>query len=177
VSRMLPRDHGGVHACAGVMSGIQRCIRGPRYGSCMMGGHMQPGQRGAQARRGPPSLLLATCGVGYWWTRPKASAPLGPPSASPTNGAVRLAPPGQLPGRAGRGGSTAGGSVHHGARAAGLDIFPKRWVSKVELRLGPSDRSCTLSCIRESKHRSIMQHVWRLRSHDQRKAQGPSRSI
>jgi hypothetical protein len=99
VSRMLPRDHGGVHACAGVMSGIQRCIRGPRYGSCMMGGHMQPGQRGAQARRGPPSLLLATCGVGYWWTRPKASAPLGPPSASPTNGAVRLAPPGQLPGR------------------------------------------------------------------------------
>ena len=28
----------------------------------------------------------------------------------------------------------------------------------MELRLGPSDRSCTLSCIRESKHRSIM-HV------------------
>jgi hypothetical protein len=28
----------------------------------------------------------------------------------------------------------------------------------VELRLGPSDISCTLSCIRESKHRSIM-HV------------------
>ena len=28
----------------------------------------------------------------------------------------------------------------------------------MELRLGPSDISCTLSCIRESKHRSIM-HV------------------
>jgi hypothetical protein len=50
----------------------------------------------------------ATCGVVYWWTRPKASAPLGPPSASPTTGAVRLAPPGQLPGRR-------GGSIHHGA--------------------------------------------------------------
>eukprot|EP01047_Picozoa_sp_COSAG01_P009379 COSAG01_NODE_383_length_17798_cov_351.422058_15_plen_127_part_00 len=38
-------------------------------------------------------------------------------------------------------------SHHHG-----------RNFSVVELRLGPSDGSCTLSCIRESKHRSIM-HV------------------